>query len=293
MFSFLLTFVVTLVFFLLIPHPAYAWGPATHIYLGVEILKDVSALSPLVASILTKFPYDFLYGCISADITVGKKYIPYRKHCHNWRIGFKILSEAESTAQKAFAFGYLCHLAADTVAHNFFVPSRMISAYSTKSLGHTYWEIRADSLIRRKHWHEFKKIDKEVQKTHDRLIRTIVERTIFPFEVNKGIFNGILLINRLKQWRQIVRGLTSFSRWSLGLEDMNKYHRLSMLLILDLLISFERAECLKLDPTGKANIRSAGKLKKSLKRLALGSRLNDSACESVVKQLPVQAPFFE
>ncbi len=293
MFSFLLTFLFTLVFFLLIPDYAYAWGPATHIYLGVEILRDVSALSPVVASILTKFPYDFLYGCISADITVGKKYIQYHKHCHNWNIGFKILAEADSMAQKAFAFGYLTHLAADTVAHNFFVPSHMISAYSTKSLGHTYWEIRADSLIRRKYWGEFRKINKEVQKNHDRLIRTIVERTIFPFDVNKGIFNGILMINRLKQWRQIVRGLTSFSRWSLGLEDMDKYHRLSMLLVLDLLISFQGAECLKLDPTGKANIRSARKIKKSLKRLALGSRLNDSTYQSVVKQLPVQAPFFE
>lgn len=293
MFLFFLTFTVTLVFSLLIPDHAYAWGPATHIYLGVEILKDVSVLSPAVAAILTKFPYDFLYGCISADITVGKKYIQYHKHCHNWNIGFKILAEAQSTAQKAFAFGYLTHLAADTVAHNFFVPGHMISSYSTKSLGHTYWEIRADSLIRRKYWHEFEKIDKEVQKTHDRLIRTIVERTIFPFDVNKGIFNSIMMINRLKQWRQIVRGLTSFSQWDLGLEDIKKYHRLSTLLILDLLISFEHAECLKLDPTGKANIRSAMKIKKSLKRLALGSRLNDSTYQSVVRQLPVQYPFFE
>ncbi len=288
----ILTIFLFSILFLLIPDTAYAWGPATHIYFGMELLKDLSVLSPLVASILTKFPYDFLYGCISADITVGKKYIQYHHHCHNWRVGLKILAEAESTSQKSFAFGYLSHLAADTVAHNFFIPNQMISAYR-KSLGHAYWEIRADSLIERKYWKEIGLISKKVQKNHDRLIRNVVERTIFPFELNKGIFNGILMINRLKQWRRTVRRMATRSRWNLGLEDIAKFHRLSSLLILDLLISIQSAECMKLDPTGRSNLKSARSIKKSLKRLARRQPLNESTYLTAVKQLPIQAPYFE
>jgi len=277
-------------FFLLIPDSAYAWGPATHIYYGMEILKDLSVLSPVVASILSEFPYDFLYGCISADITVGKKYVEYRKHCHNWNVGFQILDEAKDLSQKAFALGYLSHLAADTVAHNFFVPGRIISSYSKKPLGHTYWEIRADSLIGRKYWQVGGRISKKVQRRHDPLIRSIVERTLFSFEINKTIFNSILMIQRLKHWRRMVRKISARSRWVLGLEDIEKFHHLSKLGILDLLISRRDAECCKLDPTGRANFKRARELRRSLRRLAPRSRLNEETYHAVVRQLPVQVP---
>lgn len=289
----LLIILLASIAFLLIPDPAFAWGPATHIYFGVELLKDVSLLSPLLASILTKFPYDFLYGCISADITVGKKYIRYRQHCHNWRIGLKILAEAENTAQKSFAFGYLSHLAADTVAHNFFVPNQVISSFTKKALGHTYWEIRADSLIEKKYWEEVPNISKDIQRNNDRLIRSIVERTIFPFDVNKKIFNGILMIHRFEQWHQIVRNIASRSRWTLGLEEVREYHRIAGLFTLDLLISLENAECMKLDPTGRRNLRKATRIKKSLKRLSRQQILNESTYLTAVKQLPIQAPHLD
>jgi hypothetical protein len=288
----ILTISIFSILFLLIPDTAYAWGPATHIYFGMELLKDLSVLSPIVASILTKFPYDFLYGCISADITVGKKYVRYHHHCHNWRVGLKILAEAESAAQKSFAFGYLSHLAADTVAHNFFIPGQMISAYR-KSMGHLYWEIRADSLIEQKYWKEVGRITKEVQKNHDGLSRSVLERTIFPFELNKGIFNGILMINRLKQWHRMVRRMASRSRWNLELEDVETFHHLSSLLTLDLLISFQSAECMKLDPTGRSNLKTAGTIRKSLKRLCHSHHLSESTYQTAVKQLPIQAPRFK
>jgi hypothetical protein len=289
---FLIFFFLSLIF-VLIPENAYAWGPATHLYFGVEVLKDVSVLSPVVASILSRYPQDFLYGCISADITVGKKYVAYRNHCHNWRIGLKILDQAQSVPQKAFALGYLSHLAADTVAHNFFVPSQILSSYSRSALGHTYWEIRADSLIKRRYWKKVRRITKDVQFTHDRLIRNIVEPTLFPFEVNKTIFNSILVIQRIKQWRQLVVRIASRSRYTLGLDEIEKYHRLSKLCIMDFLISFQDAECMKLDPTGRANWARARQIRRSLKRVARGRPLSQSDHRAVVRQLPVQAPPFD
>jgi len=50
---------------------------------------------------------------------------------------------------RAFAFGYLAHLAADTVAHNYFVPRQLAVTSSTSSLGHSYWESRFENPSRR------------------------------------------------------------------------------------------------------------------------------------------------
>ncbi|MDH5804227.1 MAG: zinc dependent phospholipase C family protein, partial [Gemmatimonadota bacterium] len=49
---------------LLMPDTAYAWTPATHIYLGESVLANLGQLSQDLASLLRAFPYDFLYGNI-------------------------------------------------------------------------------------------------------------------------------------------------------------------------------------------------------------------------------------
>ena len=49
-----------------------------------------------------------------------------RRHSHNWSTGFGLLSAARGSEEQAFALGYLAHLGADVVAHNFFLPARLI-----------------------------------------------------------------------------------------------------------------------------------------------------------------------
>src|SRR2546428_465863 len=48
---------------------------------------------------------------------------------------------------RAFGLGYLAHLAADSVAHNFFVPKQLAVTSSTSSLGHSYWESRFETHL--------------------------------------------------------------------------------------------------------------------------------------------------
>src|SRR3989344_1831943 len=105
----------------LIPDTAWAWGPVTHVSYGLDILNHLALLTPAMQEILTKFQWDFLYGCMAADITLKKDAVSYDKNCHNWDVGLLVLEKSADPHQKAFSYGYLSHLASDAISHNMLV----------------------------------------------------------------------------------------------------------------------------------------------------------------------------
>ena len=121
------------------PAVAHAWTPGTHIFLGEAVMRSLALLPSNIAELLSAYPYDFLYGSIAADTSIAKKYAAAGRHCHSWNVGFEIHDNAESDALRAFGLGYLAHLAADSVAHNYFVPHQLTITSSTAALGHSYW----------------------------------------------------------------------------------------------------------------------------------------------------------
>src|SRR5512133_2684217 len=115
-----LAVVALLVLFL--PSEAHAWGPLAHLSFSAQALASLGAVQPSMRGLLQDFGHDFLYGSLAADIVVGKNMARYVYHCHNWRVGFNVFKQARPGAEQAFSLGFLSHLAADTVAHNYFVP---------------------------------------------------------------------------------------------------------------------------------------------------------------------------
>src|SRR5450830_114219 len=115
----------------LTPAIAHAWTPGTHIFLGEAVMRSLALLPSSIAELLHAFPYDFLYGSIAADTSMAKKYAPAGRHCHSWAVGLDVLDGARDEPSRAFAFGYLSHLAADSVAHNYFVPKQLTVTSST------------------------------------------------------------------------------------------------------------------------------------------------------------------
>src|SRR5438874_3921057 len=103
----------------LLPAVAHAWTPGTHVYLGESVLANLHQLPAALADLLRAFPYDYLYGNIAADTSLAKKYAPVGRHCHAWHVGQEIFDLAPTDPLRAFGLGYLSHLAADAVAHNF------------------------------------------------------------------------------------------------------------------------------------------------------------------------------
>ena len=263
----MILFIASLLFVLLIPHEAFAWGAGFHLQLGMSVLNNLQALNPAIASILSEYPNDFLYGCIAADITIGKKFTHYLQHCHRWAIGLKILQNSESRLQKACAYGYLAHLAADTVAHNYFVPYKVMRSFSTLTLKHTYWEMRFESFVDKEMWEIGKKVSMEHYKLNDALLRKLVSETLFSFNTNKRIFNSILLLSRLEKWQKVLRTLSNSSRHALEIGDRNEYATMAEEAVLDFLNGLERSRYFMADPTGERALLTAEMVRKNLRLL--------------------------
>ena len=272
---FILTFAFALVVLLFLPDNVLAWGPATHMQLGWNILNNLSMIIGPVRSLIEAYPYDYLYGCISADIVVGKRFARELNHCHNWNVGFKVLDKADSQSQKAFAYGYLSHLAADTIAHNHFVPEKMVTAYSTRLLRHFYWELRFDAMADRMVWNLPYKIMEQVHQDNDPLLERVIWDTLLSFKTNKTIFNNVLLLHRMEQWHKMINKLSSYSRWGLHEEDVTIYYQRSFNAVIDIMNNHQNAGCLIEDPAGRKNLAMAKRLRRRMKlRKMVGMPVN-------------------
>ena len=131
---------IALLLLALVPSDAFAWTPGTHILLGETVLRNAALLPAALAALIREYPWDFLYGNIAADTSIAKKYARFGRHCHSWTVGFEILDRAREPQLQSFAWGYLAHLAADVVAHNYFVPHQLAVTSATSAIGHSYWE---------------------------------------------------------------------------------------------------------------------------------------------------------
>ncbi len=259
--------IAALLLLLITPDHAFAWGAGFHLQLGSTVLNNLQALKPALATLLSEYPLDFLYGCIAADITIGKKFTTYLQHCHRWPVGLKVLHSAQSRKQEACAYGYLAHLAADTVAHNYFVPYKIMRSFSSLTMKHAYWEIRFENFIDKEIWEIGKKVSMENYRANDELLRKVLADTIFSFGTNKRIFNSILLLSRLEKWQAMLRTVSASSSYILEESDRQEYTALSEEAVFDYLNNREKSRYFFADPTGERALATAEILRKNLRIL--------------------------
>ncbi|GAB4484180.1 MAG: zinc dependent phospholipase C family protein [Thermodesulfovibrionales bacterium] len=233
------------------PSFAFGWGPLTHIYLGSEIFSFAALLPPAIFEVIRRHRKDFLYGTIMADTIIGKQYLPDDRNPHSWEVGFDLLKSSRTSRQKAFVYGYLSHLAADTVAHNVYTAEK-------KDFGHTVMEMKADAIIDKKYWFQAMAIDRNTQLMHDLFLEEALDRVIFSFKTNKRILQGVVLFSVVNQQkigdfidRRLVTSLPDRSAIE-GLHEESLDH------IIDLFQNMENSEVLKLHPSGSA---SKGRIK--------------------------------
>ncbi len=248
------------------PATAHAWTPGTHIFLGEAIIRSLSLLPASIAQIIAAFPYDFLYGSIAADTSVAKKYAAAGRHCHSWNVGLEIYEKAKPEPMKAFALGYLAHLAADTVAHNYFVPHQLAITSTTTALGHSYWESRIDTHIGERFSRRAKEIILLDHSASDGHLDRILSPTIFSTPTNRRIFRGMVYVTDTDSWQRIFQMVSEKSRWDLTNEDVGGYMTRSYDYIIDLLNHFDSAVPFALDPTGSHALREAKRVRRAAMR---------------------------
>jgi hypothetical protein len=258
-----------------VPTEALAWGPLTHIAHGSQVLADLSIVGMALQGMLRRHWREYLYGCVGADITQAKKYTPAMQyHCHSWTVGWELLLRAETDAQRAFAYGYLSHLAADVHSHNHFVPTQLIVTYRTRALRHVYWEARFDSMQER----QYRELLSDLHRGSrfpdcDRLVQDVVRRTLFSFRTNKRIFNGVLAWQQFEQWHSLMLRVSARSRYRLPPELIPAYNAVCVHSIVDLLAHGHHSRSQRQDPTGTDAIALAKDVRQKLKVLVRQRRL--------------------
>jgi hypothetical protein len=249
------------VLLVLFPAPAHAWTPGTHIYLGETVLANLSLLPVGVASLLRAFPYDFLYGSIAADTSIAKKYAPVGRHCHSWHVGQEIVDRADSERLRAFGLGYVAHLAADTVAHNFFVPRQLVVASSTIAIGHSYWESRFETHLGDGFARTAMDVIRMDHTSADGHLDRILSPTIFSVRTSRRLFRGMVGLTETQSWQAAFRVVAERSRWDLSNEEVERQMRVTFQLVMEILAHEPTARARKLDPAGDASLSLAKRVR--------------------------------
>jgi len=266
------------------PAWAWAWGPATHLELGSRVLENLGLLPSALQAVLRTHPLDFLYGTIAADIVVAKRFTHYLRHCHRWTVGLEVLGRAANPAQEAFSWGYLSHLAADVVAHNYFVPYKTILSFNTRAMNHAYWEVRFDTHVPDDVWHIPYRISREMHENNDEILKAVLSRTLLSFQTNKVLFNSVVLMGRFRRWQEIIRQALAQSRVVLDPDRVRRYKKLSLDAVLAFLIDREDAWCFRADPTGSQSLKAASVIRSHLGRLYRKGHLPRHAFQEVLER---------
>jgi len=273
--------VAALVLLVLLPATAHAWTPGTHIYLGESVLANLDQLPAAIADLLRTYPFDFLYGNIAADTSMAKKYAPVGRHCHAWHVGQEIFDLAHTEALRSFGLGYLSHLAADTVAHNFFVPRQLVLTSSTAALGHSYWESRFETHLGDAYARTAKEVILKDHAPSDAHLDQILSPTLFSHGINRRLFRGMVHLTESQSWQFAFQLILESTRWDLPNEDVERHMAVAFEYVMELL-GEKDAAARRLDPAGDQALRMA----KQMRRRALreGGRVEPERVAEAAEQ---------
>lgn len=263
---------------------ALAWGPATHVGLAEMTLSQIALLPGAIAAILGRHSFSYLYGSIAADVVFAKRWSRVKQFCHHWSTGFRLLETADDERAQAFAYGYLSHLAADTVAHGKYVPHQITASRSTQNFGHFYWELRADSAQPEMAWTQLQRVLATDHGHHHRELRTHITDTLLSYPLNRVLFDGMNALAVRQSFRRTIDTWGRLSRFPLQPELLRGYEYESVDRILSVLSEGPRSPVLREDPNGTAalmsiSVRRAEDRRRKRRGVALDRRIRETAFE--------------
>ncbi len=292
--------VVLFLIYFFSPALAHAWGPGAHLEYALNALAGIASLAPAVQALLKKYPNDFLYGNLAADIIFGKKFAGDLYHCHHWEVALPLLDEAENERQQAFIYGYLTHLSVDTVAHNYFVPYHCIKSYDAYTLRHTYWEMRYDLKMSPKVWDVMENLAQGDYSDNDVLLARSLKKALFSFKTTKKIFDGLMLVQRMNRWRKAAELLAIRSTYPLEDQTVREFKNLCFGSSIDFLTNLENSYVLRADPTGKLKLLYAKEMTSKIRKYTNRKLISQEKADTLVNDIksclhdgiykPVQLP---
>ncbi|MBN2060563.1 MAG: zinc dependent phospholipase C family protein [Deltaproteobacteria bacterium] len=253
----LLLFSMILLFF---SSTASAWGPAIHTVIACRIIDEAGFnILPAISSVIQSYPLEYIYGNMAADFFIGRGQKKKKGHSHNWESGFSLLNESRSEREASYAYGFLSHLAADVIAHNYFVPLQLSRHSTLKKIGHIYSEVMADRFV----GPFYMRIARDVLSINrlecDNLLRSAVTGSCYGLKAKRHIFTQTV---KISEYLYCFPGISQNMQKSgdkTGHESIVFMIGLSFRLVRDLLSNPEASPCLSHDPIGTRSIRNAGR----------------------------------
>ncbi len=243
-------FLCALVLLAFIADPALAWGPTTHVGLANSVLEQLGLLPAAIAAILARHRAAYLYGSIAADVVFAKRWSRVKQFCHHWSTGFGLQQAGRTEEDKAFALGYLSHLAADTVAHGKFIPRQIALCDCSVNFGHLYWELRADAAEPPPMRQLLEEVLAGDHQVHHRQLAGHMTNAFLPYDVNRLLFDRLNALMVHQRFRLTIQMCGRLSRWELPTDVLGGYRQESMDRILSVLTEGSRSSVLREDPNG-------------------------------------------
>lgn len=245
------------------PAPALAWGPVTHIVLGVRTLAAQPDGAPVLAA-LRNLPEVFLYGGLAPDIVQGRRLQSrLRRHSHNWTTGTGLLEAARNEREQAFALGYLAHLAADVVAHNFYLPTRFVGYFRQGIGSHIFEEARFDGRYQADYRELLLKLLDLDFRPLDRMLKRAIDSPLVGFSAHRMIFDGGL--RRIREWHRVLRAIGGDA--GVAPREADLFMEASGGAIEEVLAHHGAARCCRYDPMGAEAIAGAIASRRNLQKL--------------------------
>jgi hypothetical protein len=247
--------------------PVWAWGPATHIGLAGSVLDQLALLPIGVAAVLARHRFAYLFGSMATDVVFAKRLSRVKQFCHHWSTGFRLLDKAADERAQAFAYGYLSHLAADTVAHGKFVPRQIVVSGSSVSVGHLYWELRADALQSDSTWSKLEGVLRYDHAHHHEALSDLITDTFLSYPLNRLLFNGMNALAVRREFRRTVDVWNRRSRWYLSPELVISYRAECLDRIHSILTEGTGSPLLREDPNGTSALMQLRVRRREVRRL--------------------------
>jgi len=259
---------VLAVAFALVPSVAFAFGPVAHVDMAMEILSSASLVGGAVASLIARYRRQFILGTLDPDRTLAKNLAPYEEHSHNWDTALADFDNADSEQERARSLGRICHLAADTVAHNYFVPAKIVDSYGSPTAGHLYWEVRFDTRLR-----ELRGIGGLAQLTFNdrdqiKYLSGIIRPTVATRNINARLTGLSMSIQKVGAYKAATRAIDRRSSLEFSDDELLEIRDLALQAQIAALNDLDdrSAEVFKLDPRGISCIRQSRDVRHELKK---------------------------
>lgn len=242
---------------MLISRQCFAWGPGVHTVIALRSLDAADRLLSSISNIIFANPLEYLYGSLAADFFLMKGHLKSTRHAHHWKGGFTLLEEANEEGEKAYAYGFLAHLAADVIAHNIFIPN-LVNIFPSKRRGaHLSWEVRADYIVGPQYTRIAKEVLSTDQEACDEILRSVSSKKRNGLKTRKKLYT-----QSVKLSDYLYEAIPSLFRcktvrWEGFKEYTLRTVVISSFFVIEFLQNPFDSICLKYDPNG------VGRLKKT------------------------------